>query len=545
MITGMNVNPRTKLTPDQLPGMSRLAADYLGHSPHALAFFADDYSRSEAWPLQAGRVLRTEHANRSRLVEILRRQNRQLEAGPVTAASLDALASDDALVIVTGQQAGLFGGPLYTLYKALTTCKLARYWSGRLKKPVVPVFYLVSEDHDFAEVQGAGYLDTHHQYKKAVYAPSGLRERMPVGEILLDPGIDATMRELTEEIPDGDYKSGIVEMLAAGYSSGFSFAEAFSRWYARLLKERGMIFLDPSDPELKRLAAPLFRQELEQKITVQRMQEVNGRLQEAGYHLQLPVHPLRPALFLLRDGRHALEETTGGYRNLHTGEVLNLPELVALPEQLSPKAALRPLFQDYLLPTLAYVGGPGEIAYWGQLGGIYESFGLPMPLVIPRAGFTLVEGKSRRTLERFDIDVARLLQQPGEALARLREGLLPAHLSAGFARQKQSVVKSWPDLEGQIIALDPTLQTPAEKTLQQILHALTQLEQKVERAAELRQATVHAQLGALLEALLPGGVLQERQLNAVPFLCRHGLELIELLYQTIDETEPGHVVLAV
>jgi len=533
---------KTVIPPGQLPGMSRLAADYCTHVPAAAGFFAGDFSRPEAWLERAAEVGRADRADRSRVVAALRRQLEQLEAGPQSMASLEALSSLDALAIVTGQQAGLFGGPLYTLYKALTICKLARHWSERLGRPVVPVFYVVSEDHDFVEVQGAGYLEGGRTLKKALYSPANPGERMPVGLMKLEAEIEAVLTELAGSVPEAEFKAEVIADLASCYQPGTGFSAAFTHWYARLLGELGMVFLDPADPELKRIAAPLFRLELEKRVTVERIEIANAELLAEGYHVQLPVHPLRPALFLLRDGRHSLELAGDGYRNLHGGEILSIDELMAAPEQLSPKAALRPLFEDYLLPTLAYVGGPGEIAYWAQLAGVYAGFELPMPMVVPRAGFTLVEGRSRRTLERFGISAAELVQRPAEVLAALRERLVPADLAGELAELKELIGQRWSHLAAGITALDPTLQVPAEKSLQQLLHTLSQLEQKVARAVASRESAGHAQLEALIAALFPSGILQERQLNAVPFLCRYGRGLISELYEAIEAADPGHCV---
>jgi len=536
------VNSVVPLPPDRLPGLSRLAVDYLIHSPRLLDFFAGDYSSPEAWTQRAAVVLAAEHADRRQVVEVLRRQNQDLGGSDPTLAALRALESPDALAIVTGQQAGLFGGPLYTLYKALTACKLAHHWSRELNRKVVPVFYVVSEDHDFVEVQSAGYLDKDHHFRKVLYAPALPGERIPVGQIVLEEGIAALIAELIGTQSGGEFKAEISGRLAACYQPGDMFGRAFLRWYAWLLQDQGMIFLDPADPELKRLGSPVFRAELEGDLTAMGMQNANARLQALGYHQQLPVQPQRPSIMLLRDGRHGLERVEGGWRNLNRGEILTFDELIGSPEQLSPKAALRPVFEDYLLPTLAYVGGPGEIAYWAQLKEVYAGFGLPMPLVVPRAGFTLVEGKSRRALERFVIDPAAFLAEPEATLAVARERLLPSALASELTQFRDRVQKSWPLLLEHITALDATLQSPAEKTLQQILNGLQQLEHKVTRAAEEKQTSAQAQLQALTEALLPGGQLQERQLNAVPFLCRHGRGLIERLYQSITATDPGHQV---
>lgn len=512
--------------------------------PQAISFFAADYGDEAAWPHQAEAIAATKRADRSQVVALLTAQNERLGAGPRTMAHLEALARPDALVIVTGQQAGLFGGPLYTLFKALTTCRLAEHWSQRLARPVVPVFYVVSEDHDFAEVQGAGYLDASHQFCTARYEPALLPHRIPVGDVILDGTIALPLAQVADSVPDGEYKAEFVNLLAGCYQEGRSYSEAFARWYARLLRDYGMIFLDPADPGLKRLAAPIFARELEELVTVEAMLRVNAQLTARGYHIQLPVLPLRPNLMLLRDGRHGLErEHQGSWRNLNNGESITMAELLAMPERLSPKAGLRPLVEDWWLPTLAYVGGPGEIAYWAQLKQSYQALNLPMPFVVPRAGFTLVEPRIRRILDKFAVEAANLVTAPEATLAALRESLVPAGLSAEFAGMRQQIQERWPLLEQAIGGLDPTLMAPLEKTRQQMLHAFGQLENKVVRASEQRHATVQQQLAALSQALLPGGVLQERQLNVAPFLMRHGEPLLEQLYQAIAAVAPAHQVL--
>lgn len=532
------------ISPARIGGISALARDYMLREPQALSFFAADYGDAAAWPQRAEVIAGARRADRGRVVALLAAQNERLGAGARTMAHLEALARPEALVIVTGQQAGIFGGPLYTLYKALTTCRLAQYWSQRLARPVVPVFYVVSEDHDFAEVQGAGFLDAAHQLRITRYEPALLPERIPVGEVVLDATIAAPLAELVAAVPDGEFKSELVTLLAGCYQQGRPWAEAFARWYALLLHDYGMIFLDPADPGLKQLAAPIFARELEEQATVEAMLRVNARLTALGYHIQLPVLSQRPNLMLLRDGRHGLErQGQCRWRNLGNGESITLAELLAAPEQLSPKAGLRPLVEDWWLPTLAYVGGPGEIAYWAQLHESYRALSLPMPFVVPRAGFTLVEPRIRRILEKFAVRAETLVTAPEETLAALRESLVPAELGAEFTGMRQQIQERWPLLEQAIAGLDPTLMAPLEKTRQQMLHAFAQLEGKVVRAAEQRQATAQQQLAALGQALLPGGVLQERQLNVAPLLFRHGRPLLEQLYDSIDAAAPAHQVL--
>lgn len=526
-----------------LPEKNPLIIDYLTHFNKVKEFFSADYHDHTSYRMLAPDILKASHADRGKLLQILLEQNKQMGADEATFHNLTLLQESDTLAIVTGQQAGLFGGPLYTLYKLLTTCKLASFLSQQLHRPVVPVFYLVSEDHDFNEVQWIGYLNQNYYLRKAYYHPSHIGARQPVSDIVLDQNIDTVFNELETQTASSEFKTEILSVLQRAYKPGNRFSDAFSHWYTHLLQSKGLIFMDASDSRIKQLAHPVFTRELRDNTSVQEMIKTNSRLTELGYPLQLAVHAERPHLFILQEGRHSLERYKGGFHNLHDQSFVSKEELIANPQLLSPKAALRPIVQNFLLPTIAYVAGPGEISYWAQLKNAHQAFNLPMPLVVPRASFTLIESKIKRHMEHFNISIEELFADRLAVNQSIRNKMVPSELAETFLRIKNSLQQDWSDLERQVCTLDPTLLSPTEKTQQQLLRHLQHLENRVVASSEQKKSILAEQLRAINEAFFPGGELQERQLNITSWLFKYHWSFIQTIYEAIDLFLAEHKIL--
>lgn len=531
------------LSYNRLPGLSDLAKDYFLSYEKVQIFYAGDYRDKHQVEKVATQVQKAARADRKKVIEILIDQNQSFYCGQKTSENLERLKNDDALAVVTGQQVGLFGGPLYTLYKAFTTVKLAQSLSEKLNVPVVPVFYLVSEDHDFAEVQWCGFIDLQNHFAKISFVPAKTYgKRTPVSEIILEKHIHNLIEEITSKTPDTEFKIPVIEELKKCYAPNVSFAHAFARWFSKLLTEYGVIFLDAMDSRFKHMVAHVYEQELRENLSTKPILAANDQLIAHGYHTQLSVHRQRPHVFILRHGRHSLEKTEGGYRNLSTGEVLSEDDLLAHPEQLSPKAALRPVVQDTLLPTIAYVGGPAEIAYWGQLKGVYEAFSLPMPVVVPRAGFTLVEPKIRRHLHKFNLSLESFLSEGESALRQVHNAIVPGDIRNMINNLKQTWNSQWQQLRTRVLQIEQTLQGPLDKTENQISGGIAQLEQKITRAIQDRDKIMTEQLQATREHLMPADTLQERKLNATPFLFKYNWNFMDIIYHAIDIERLEHQI---
>lgn len=521
------------LASDKIPGLSKLAADYLAAPDKCQLFFNGDYRHWDEYKRVAERAVKTPRPFMPDFIEILTEQNKSFGCSQDTLNQITALRRPDTLVVATGQQTGLFSGPLYTIYKALTTIKLARELSARLGVTVLPIFYLVSEDHDFIEVSGCGYIDKENKYTTLHYQPDALAERSPVAHVTLEHKITDLVTQFTDSLADSEFKSGIFTALRECYTPGSAYHTAFARWFTRLFTGYGIILFDAADPRYKPFVAPVFARELQENITVAAMQQTGAELEQAGYHQQLAVQPGRPAVFMLKNGRHSLQHEGADYKLLSTGETFTIADLLRKPQNLSPKAALRPLIQDALFPTVAYVGGPGEIAYWAQLKRVYAALNLTMPVVYPRAAFTLVEPKIQRHLQRFALTAQDCIADPQGAAERVMRAMLPTEMTQQFESVKSNLQRDLQALREKIVVSEPTLQPVVDKTLLSITGQIEGLENKVMKAVEQRGDVAAGQVRAVMENLAPGQSLQERKLNITPYLVKYNWSLLDTLYQAV------------
>jgi bacillithiol biosynthesis cysteine-adding enzyme BshC len=529
--------------PKTLPSLTPLVVDFWNDFPKVSSFFGADFRDWKSYAAVADRVRQVGRPYNHELVSILREQNESYSCSRQTLKNLETLAGGKALAVVTGQQVGLFSGPLYTIYKALTIIKLAQELSHRLDAPVLPIFYLVSEDHDFAEVQWAGLIDSTNKFRRVFYRPAQASDRLPVFQLKIEESINQVIKQLADSLPDTEFKQEIISQLMLSYQSGTGFALGFARWFTRLFSQYGVIILDASDPRLKRLVSPIFERELKENLSSLAISKTDQLLTSFGYHSQLAIQPNRPNVFVLKDGRHSIERDGVGYRNLNSGQMYSIAELIANPEQISPKAALRPIVEDTLLPTIAYVGGPGEIAYWAQLRGTYEAFDLPMPVVVPRAGFTLVEPKIKRHLERFSMSAAQVIVDPAGAENQALHSLIPPDFGLRIKDSKTAIEKEWRRLSNDVRQIEPSMGNAIDKMSNQMTHQINALEEKILKALKQREGIFAEQLKSVTEHLVPDKKLQERQLNIVPFLIKYDWSIIDKLFSAINVHQLEHQLL--
>jgi bacillithiol biosynthesis cysteine-adding enzyme BshC len=456
-----------------------------------------------------------------------------------------ALALPEAAAVVTGQQAVLFGGPLYVLYKALAAVRLAAVLEARRARPVVPVFWVASEDHDFAEVRSISVLDEGGQIRTLRYAPAREPVGQPASRVLLDETIGPLVDELTRSLPPGVNRDGVVAHVARCYRPGVSVSDAFARLLSSLIP--GLVVLDPSDPALKALMAPVLARELQERSPTSRLAEEIGReLLAAGYHQQVPVRQGFLNLFLMDGERRALAfedgtiEVRGTDRRLPFEAALR--HMAARPDAWSPGALLRPLAQDHMLPTAAYVGGPAEIAYHAQIGPSYPHFGIPRPSLVPRPSLTLVEASQARALDAEGLSLGDLQGDPEAVLARWAREAYP-DVEAAFARAREALEREMSGVAGVLGQLDPTLRGAAESALGRALHQVETLHEKSTRALKKRDLSRAERLRRTRDALFPGGSLQERGLGLVSLLARHGAGIVEEIRDRMDPWAKGHQVL--
>jgi bacillithiol synthase len=518
--------------------MSRLFLDYCSGEPAARRFYGD--SQPERW--QQRPELPPHWAE---ITDILVRQN----PGGAAAATLEALRQG-AGTVLTGQQVGLFGGPLFVPLKAATAVARARHatQSGR---PHVPIFWLASEDHDFAEINHVTF-PFRRELRKLVYeaAPA---TAVPVGGILLDGPIEPLLEQAGELLGWSD----ALEVLNQAYQPGRTFAQSFADFYRRAFAAQGLLIFDANSREVHRLGAPVLRAAIEGADELHAaLIERDSALKAAGYHAQVAVAPHSSLLFLFdkRTGaRVALKRTPAtaaepdglwqaGRDRYSTADLIGI--LASEPERISPSALLRPVFQDYLFSTSLTIGGPAEVAYFAQSQVLFERILGRMTPVQPRFSATLVEPDIAELLRRHELTLDRIFSASQDGLAQLLAArALPIDgkrklAAAGNALDSElSALLEW--MHGMDAGLGRSADTAASKMRYQ-MNRLRRLAARFQMQKEESLAR-HAQ--AIHNALFPGGHLQERVHGAAWYYARHGFELSETLVERAMDACPGHTAL--
>ena len=520
------------LASHKLPHQSKLFLEYLNNFSKVQAFYAHAPRISSVTAL--ARELDFPKERRSAVAAILRVQNTTFGAAPAVFENLDRLEKG-AVAIVSGQQVGLFSGPAYSFYKALSAIQVANELT-RSEIEAVPVFWMATEDHDVDEVRHVSWFQDGQLKRFELAAPDEKDAGRPVGKILLGAQIDEQVHEAAELL----VKQGSVllaQFLKESYNRGETYGSAFARLFAKLFSQQGLILLDPLDPELHRIAAPVYRQAIEDRDALnERLLRRGKELEAAGFSAQVKVAAKSTLLFYMgcecgdkaqaRDGVRKAIATSGhgkfqtGEKQWATGDLLKAIE--STPEDFSPSALLRAVAQDYLLPTVAYIGGAAEIAYFAQSEVVYKHVLGRMPVILSRPDFTLVDIKAAKLLRAYKLNVEDIWAGSQEVRRRMELASVPKDLSRDFDRNHKQVVKMLDQLHDQLKKLDPTLQGAVETARKKIEYQIDKLRRKTGRAQDAK-ATVLAVYETFLEQLLyPHKVLQSRELCLLPFLARWG-----------------------
>jgi bacillithiol biosynthesis cysteine-adding enzyme BshC len=525
---------------------------YLADEPAARGFMTCDFR-------EAGeRVARTRSAAARRvepaLMDVLREQQARLPPSQARQANLAALSAGETAVVVTGQQVGLFLGPLYSFYKAACTVVAARRLQAEAGVRCVPLFWLQTEDHDFAEIASSTIADGKGDpIRLSLPVESAAEARTAIAQRCLGPEIDDVLGQLSQVLPAGPAAQETLALLRAHYRPGTPLAAAFAGVMASLFAEEGLLFLDPRDSRVAVLSAPLYREALHGAERLERaLAERRAALAAAGFDEQITLRPACSLLFYHQGQdsgpRYRLQRAAGkgtGWSLAGCAEIVSDEDLeTALqrgPLRFSTSALLRPIVQDALFPTAAYVGGPGELNYFAQLAPVYAHFGVTCPLVIPRARFRCVDARARRLLHELGLSADELARPIDEVLARLASlrpdgGPDPAALRSRVNAELTPAVEA---LFRDVTAGAPQLAGAAARTRASIAQAFGRLIGRYERALAERDGVARGRFERLQAALAPGGVPQERVYGWPSLAGRHGpAAFTRLVFETLDRATP-------
>ncbi len=537
----------------QIPQQSKLFLDYQTDATALRRFYPHAVRRHYDLVHHATHVLENYTCDRRAVCDALERLNRSWNAGEATLENIARLRDARTVAVVTGQQAGLFTGALYTIYKALSAIKLARCLTTRGVE-AVPVFWIATEDHDWEEVRFAQTIGCDGRLATCELPAELHPEGMSVGALMLDDSIEAAITRLLDVLPSTEFIAELKELLHNSYKSGKSFGEAFARMMTSLMTNFGLIILDPLDAELKRLAAPLYAQAALRAADIARALVERSRALEAdGYHAQvLTGSDSFPLFFHTEDNldkdqtaspassrRVAITRTPeGAYLAKGTNQIHSTEEWASLaqdsPEHFSPNVTLRGVVQDYLLPTVAYFGGAAEIAYFAQTAEVYRLLERPVTPILHRASLTVIEPRTVRTLERYDLHLRDFFDDFDTLIRRVVEGKLNTDGARRFDDAERTISEAMTALRDGLAPLDSTLVAASETRHRKINYHLEALRKGFHRAQMQRDRAAHRQLERAQVALYPERALQERHLNITSLLARHGLYCLDWLYDAID-----------
>ena len=524
-----------------IPSSTQLFNDFLYDFERVRPYYGRSPSLSEFESVARKTTIEPEH--RKALVKSLRYQNEG--CGEEVAKSLSLLEDENTVAITTGQQIGLLGGPSFSVYKALTAVKVASTLRSRGVQ-AVPIFWLATEDHDLAEVDHAWLLDVNNR-PSCITVETLATVHQPVGEVQLAKSEPARLREaVTTALGDLPHAELAAHLASESYSVGADLRSAFKIFFRSLFDRYGLILVDPMDSTLRRLAAPTVRTAIENAMDLN--QEIVARgasLEQDGYHAQCHVTASTSPVFLMRDHRRATLTIDGEY--VDGEQRYGVRDLCALldesPERFSPNVLLRPIVQDFLLPTAVYIAGPAELAYLAQAEVLYRRLLGRMPVIAPRASFTVLDARAERYLKRYELDVTDCFQRAEDLRRKIAGKLIPTSLEKAFHDGENSINMALDAIDSDLAQFDPTLGAALLNIRKKMFYQFGKVRSSVARESLRRNERAEHETEHLTNLIFPNGTLQERSFSGLSFLARYGEHFLDHIYESIQVERHDHEVI--
>ncbi|MDT8368345.1 MAG: bacillithiol biosynthesis cysteine-adding enzyme BshC [Longimicrobiales bacterium] len=517
------------------PEGNDLAAGVVAGSPEALRYFAHDWRDLAGYRARAGAI----DPDDTGWLEAVRAH------GEVAERRKEELARRGGFVVTTGQQPGLFSGPLFTIYKALTAVRLAEELEAELERPVVPLFWIAGEDHDWEEAHHTHLVGVDNELHRVEVAEVEGAGRDALWRVELGTaGLNAVAR-LREILPPTDFSESLFATLEEAYGEGATLPSGFERCMAEYLAPRGVLFVSAHDPALKARSRGILRRAVEEAEAHETALSARAReLDGEGLPVQVPI--LEGGLNLFVDGssgRERVYRDGTGFALRHSGRRFTREALLTLlddePDRVTPNVLLRPVVESAVFPTVAYVAGPGELAYWGELAPLFDALDVPMPVVHPRLGGTVIEGKVRKVLDKFGVTLDQLALPAHELASELARDEMPDEVRAVLGRIRGAIGQGSSELTEAVRALDPTLKGPIGSARGAAFEAFAEAEKKILQAVKREQEIALQQIGKARLHLRPDGRPQERVLNVSYYLARFGPSFLDAVYDAMPNALPS------
>lgn len=535
-----------------IPKNQNLFLDYLYEFDNVKDFYKYNFREKDLYLSLFKRIVQSKSKRNFDLSSIIKEQYKNIsKISPTTSSNIELLNKENTIAVVTGQQLGILGGPLYTIAKILTAIRLANQLSEKFDDyKFVPIFWLEGDDHDFNEVRSINILDKENQllnigYKEEI---SDDDSKQSIGNLIFDDSINDFFRKLEESLRDTEFKNELLIKLKECYCAGKSFKQSFKDLLLWLFDEYGLVIFDPQDKKVKEILKPIFKKEINDfAVHTQKLIQVSAKLEEI-YHAQVKVKPVN-LFYHNDDGRYSVEPVDEIFKlrrkrkQFTKNEILE--EIETAASRFSPNVLLRPICQDYIFPTGFYIAGPSEISYFAQVTPLYEFYNVVTPVIFPRASFTILEKNISSTLDKYDLTINDIFLGFDQLKERVIKNLSENNIEKVFTDSGNEIELIFDKIKENLFVIDKTLIDVSDKTKEKILNSLHELRLKSVKAQESKYETTIRQLTRVSNLLYPNESLQERELNFSYFYNKYGMELLNKLFDEIALNEFEHQIIAI
>lgn len=532
-----------------IPGHQNLFLDYLYEFENVEKYFRYNFRDTNSFSSLFQKISESERADKKSVVNAINQFYSAYKPSKKTKVNIELLGKDKTVAVVTGQQLGILGGPLYTFYKTITAIKLASSLKEKYDDyNFVPVFWLEGDDHDFEEVTELNLINQKNELQKFIYNDNKPEDfnRGNIGRLAFNEGIENFIQEVKSELRETEFSKNVFELFEDSYKSGNTFKKAFSNLIFNLFDEEGLIIFDPQQNEIKNLLKPIFKKELSNfEVHANEVVKISADLEEV-YHSQVKVKPIN-LFYSDNNGRYSIEPEDDLFRLKGKRQKFTLIELLDeienYPDKFSANVLLRPITQDYLLPTGFYVAGPSEISYFAQVMPLYNKFGISEPVIYPRSSVTILEKNIKGVLEKYELNIEDIFVEEKLLNNRVLNQVADIRIDDLLNEDEHQIAKAMDNIKEKLFGIDPTLKDLSDKTYQKIKQGLDTLKSKAENAQERKHDVALRQIKKASISLYPNNNLQERELNWLYFANKYGMDIIKWIFDEVAINKFEHQVI--
>lgn len=537
-----NSHPRCimQINFSDIPKNENLFLDYLYEFENVSEFYKYNFREKENYSEVFNSIIRSRSNKNFNLSEIVKHQYSTFpKASERTLNNINKLGETRTLTVVTGQQLGLFGGPLYTFYKIITTIKLANQLKERFEEfNFVPVFWLEGDDHDFNEIRWLKLINNQNELKELTYGEEIPEEeaKQSVGNLKLTADINRMLNEIKNTLRETEFTPHLLNKLSEIYIEEKTIKQSFKEFIFWAFDEFGLIILDPQDLEIKKLLSPVFTREIENfREHTRKLVLTSAKLEEI-YHAQVKIKPVN-LFYSTDDGRYSIEPVEDSFRLRRKRKQFSKEELIDAintePNRFSPNVLLRPICQDYLLPTACYVAGPSEIAYFAQVMPLYEYFEIEPPIIYPRASATIIEKSIHSNMDKFNLELKDIFIKAEKLKDQIVATVSENNIDVTFEEALKQINLTFDDLKTQLFSIDKTISDSSERYREKMISSINELKNKAVQAQMKKHEVSLKQIDKISDALYPNENLQERELNYIYFANKYGESFIKKIYDEL------------